>query len=93
MRNPQYNKSVNIDINKSLEIKYQKYQPYRQTKLFTNNIKIALFTSASSLALSQIFKEQSPICYAIFTTSLSYSLIKLHINKNSKKHNKKMILK
>lgn len=92
MRNPQYNKSVNIDINKSLEIKYAKYQPH-QTKLFTNNIKIALFTTTSSLALSQIFKEQSSICYAIFTTSLSYSLIKLYTNKNSKKHNKKMTLK
>lgn len=84
MRNPQYNKSVNIDMNKNLKIKYQKYQPYRQTKLFTNDIKFALFTSASSLVLSQIFVQDAPAYYILLATSLTYSTIRLYSNQKQK---------
>lgn len=93
IKKAKYNENVNIDLNRFREGKYNKYSFHKPVKLFTNDIKVALFAVPTALAVGIMLSpsELSTGLYVISGCALAYATINLYCHKKQKE--KRLIIK
>ena len=81
-----YTQEVNINITKTIGTQYNKYNK-KNFKLFTNDIKIALFIFPTTFIVGNILNESEQISnslYIISGCSLAYAITNIHNHKKEK---------
>lgn len=83
IKKTKYNENVNIDLNRFRKDKYSLHKP---VKLFTNDIKVALFAVPTALAVGIMLSpsELSTGLYVISGSALGYATINLYSHKKQK---------
>ena len=89
-----YTKEVNINLNRTMGREFDKYTKDKHIKLFTNDVKVALFTAPITFIMGMLTtqdKMTSDSLYIISGCALVYAAANLY--SHSKKKQKRFTLK
>ena len=83
---PKYSENININLTKNVGKEFDKYN--NKIKLYSNDIKLAIFSAPTALLLTQI--TTSPIKESLFIISIGSALYAVtNLYKNSKESKKR----
>ena len=94
IKKAKYNDDVNINLNRARENRYARYQRRTNVKLFTNDIKAALFTAPTAFVIANTIAPNdfsSNCLYILSGCTLMYASINLY--SHAKEKQKKFTLK